>query len=321
MRSLLSQDYPNLEIIAINDRSTDQTGAILTRLAATHRNLSVVEIPTLPEGWLGKVHAMAVGSEKAEGEYLLFMDADVHMTPGTLKKCMSWVLEKDLEHAALIPKVIARSWLLNVMICFFAGGFVVSTGAGRVGREKNDRYVGVGAFNLVKASAFQATEGWKWLRMDVADDLGLALLMHRHGARSGLAFASEDVSIEWYSTVQGMIQGLEKNAYGAIAHYQPWRALVVSIAMLLGPLAILTIPFTSLWPLGLAWYMANLFNALTLPNNGVPKIWMFFAFLGAIPLSYTLLRSMFITRRAGGISWRGTHYSIEEMREGQRVKV
>ena len=92
MRSLLSQDYPNLEIIAINDRSTDQTGAILTRLAATHRNLSVVEIPTLPEGWLGKVHAMAVGSEKAEGEYLLFMDADVHMTPGTLKKCMSWVL-------------------------------------------------------------------------------------------------------------------------------------------------------------------------------------------------------------------------------------
>ena len=86
---VLTLDYPNYQVIAVNDRSTDQTGAILDELADSYSQLEVIHISTLPEGWLGKVHALHVGTQQARGEYLIYADADIHFHPHFFKKVRS----------------------------------------------------------------------------------------------------------------------------------------------------------------------------------------------------------------------------------------
>jgi cellulose synthase/poly-beta-1,6-N-acetylglucosamine synthase-like glycosyltransferase len=89
LSSVLAQDYPALEVVAVDDRSGDATGAILDELAAQHPMLRVVHVTSLPEGWLGKTHALARASEAATGELLLFTDADVVFAPGALRRAAS----------------------------------------------------------------------------------------------------------------------------------------------------------------------------------------------------------------------------------------
>jgi len=89
-QSLLVQDYPELELIAVDDRSSDGTGAILDRLAAADRRLGVVHVDALPEDWLGKNHACHRGAERATGEWLLFTAGDVVFAPGALRRVAGW---------------------------------------------------------------------------------------------------------------------------------------------------------------------------------------------------------------------------------------
>ena len=108
-----------------------------------------------------------------------------------------------------------------------------------VGDPKSSAYMGIGAFNLVRRSAFDKTEGFAWLKMEVADDVGLALLLKRTGAKSSFAIALNDVSLIWYRTVSAMFRGLEKNIFGATSYYSYFRMFflcVLSWAYAFGPI-------------------------------------------------------------------------------------
>ncbi|MCI5159154.1 MAG: glycosyltransferase family 2 protein, partial [Candidatus Electrothrix sp. AUS1_2] len=102
LTSVLSLDYPNLEIIVLDDRSTDATPQILDRMASQHPRLRVIHITELPAGWLGKNHALHLGAARATGEYLLFTDADVHYTPDTLRRAVARMETRTLDHLSLI---------------------------------------------------------------------------------------------------------------------------------------------------------------------------------------------------------------------------
>jgi cellulose synthase/poly-beta-1,6-N-acetylglucosamine synthase-like glycosyltransferase len=103
VRSLLALDYPRLELLAVNDRSTDGTGDILDRVAAEDGRLNVVHLKELPPGWLGKNHALHYGAERASGELLLFTDADVVMEPTTLLRAVQHLQQEDLDHLCIAP--------------------------------------------------------------------------------------------------------------------------------------------------------------------------------------------------------------------------
>ena len=103
LRALMSLDYPSLEIVAVNDRSTDSTGRIIDEMAQRDRRIKPVHIDTLPEGWLGKVYALDRGFRESGGEWVLFTDADVKLAPDTLSKALSYAHEMDAEHVVLFP--------------------------------------------------------------------------------------------------------------------------------------------------------------------------------------------------------------------------
>ena len=113
--TLMAQDYPNLQIVFVDDRSGDGTGAMMDRLAANDSRVTVVHVEELPEGWLGKVHALAAGWAASDGEYVLLTDADVHFAPGALRAAVTAAADGGLDHLAACPAIWPAGAVVDVM--------------------------------------------------------------------------------------------------------------------------------------------------------------------------------------------------------------
>ena len=328
MKSILVQDYPNLEVIAVDDRSTDATGEILDRMARTDTRLQVLHIRNLPQGWLGKVNAMHQGVQRATGEWLLFTDADVHYHPGALRRALTYANHNGIDHLALVPRVVINSFLLEVTVRAFGLLLLLSARAARVNLPNSKTPFGIGAFNLVRAGLFKKTPGFEWLRLEPGDDYGLGLMVKRAGGSTHLAFANKDLSMTWYENVRAMFKGLEKNMFGPGAHYQWWRMLVVVFglwALLAAPcVALIAGMITGSWIMlgasfvAFAFHVVFSFSAVLEQRSETLSLLLFP--LGVLMFTAMVLRSGLKCLRNGGIDWRGTHYSIDELRAGQRVK-
>lgn len=328
MRSILAQDYPNLEVIAVNDRSTDTTGDILNQLAEADPRLRVVHIRNLPAGWLGKVNALHQGVQRAGGDWLLFTDADVHYRPGALRRAFKYAQHHEVDHLALIPDVVARGLLLDVAVRTFGLLLLLVGRAAWVNAPNSKTPFGIGAFNLVKADVFNRTPGFEWLRLEPGDDYGLGVMINQAGGRTRLAFAEKDLSISWYESVGAMFKGLEKNMFGPGAHYQWWRMLVA----VFGLWALLAAPWVALIAgtvadsqimLGAAIVAITVhvvFSFLFIREKRSETLRLLLFPLGMLMFTAMVLRAGFKCLWNGGIDWRGTHYSIDELRAGQRVK-
>lgn len=314
-------DYPNYEIVAINDRSTDDTGRILDDLKSQIPMLRVVHNDHLPEQWLGKVHAMHLGTQQATGDFLVYIDADVHLSPDALKKVMSLAVEKELDHLTILPGTRKGTYGLECLLSAFAGFFVLLTGAGAVNRGNRKKYVGAGAFMMVRRSLFDKTEGWPWLSLEIADDVGLAYMMNRHGAKSFVLQGKNDLKLEWYPDVPGMIQGLEKNVFAVVCRFSVLRACTIVAAVSLYWLSPIIALFTSAWPFGVMVLFTNVLTALLGPRMTDKRLPSIFGWFCIPILIYIVIRSSLFTTRQQGIIWRGTHYPMDQLRKGQRVKL
>ena len=174
LESLLDSRGVTLEIIAVDDRSEDETGAIMDRMAkiAAGRGrgpaggsteLRVLHIASLPPGWLGKTHAMAQASCIASGEWLLFTDGDVLFHPDALRRALQFATANEADHFVLLPTVILRSWGESMMVAFLTVMAVWAMRPWRVATGKRDA-IGVGAFNLIRRDVYDALGGWEALR-------------------------------------------------------------------------------------------------------------------------------------------------------------
>jgi glycosyltransferase involved in cell wall biosynthesis len=319
MESLLAVDYPDLEILAVNDRSTDGTGEILDELAQAHPRLKVLHIEELPEGWLGKVHAMHLGTQATDGAFIIYADADVHFEPDSIARAIAWVEGEQLDHLSLLPRMIWPGIFAGACIVSFAAGWLVAVKVSRINRDKPNAYGGVGAFNLVRRSTLDRTEGWPWLRLEIADDVGLGYLLHRHGAKARLSFAPEALSISWYGSLPEIIRGLEKNMFSCVARFSVLRAAVLSFATCIGPLAPLALLFTPWLWVGVAFLVAGALLSLSAPRLGMRLSAILLAtFMGPL-LAWIFVRSTFFAVRRGHILWRGTAYDLKELKAHQRV--
>ena len=112
--SLLAQDYPDLEVIAVDDRSADGTGDVLREVAAREPRLAVLRVDDLPAGWLGKNHALWRGAQRSSGQWLLFTDADVVFAPGALRRALAYAVDQGLDHLTLAPRLMTTTIELNI---------------------------------------------------------------------------------------------------------------------------------------------------------------------------------------------------------------
>src|SRR5690242_10359949 len=145
LATLMGIDYPDLEVIAVDDRSQDKTGQILDQFAKTHPRLRVVHVERLPEGWLGKPHGLQKAYEASSGEWLLFTDADVRFKPDVLRRAISLVKAHTPDHLTLLGEVEMVGFWEKLLITFFGLGFHLAADPSRVSNPRSSRYVGVGA--------------------------------------------------------------------------------------------------------------------------------------------------------------------------------
>jgi glycosyltransferase involved in cell wall biosynthesis len=317
--TMLALDYPDLEIIAVNDRSEDDTGAQLDRLAAANPLLKVEHIRALPEGWIGKNHALHLGAARATGEWILFTDADVHFRPGTLKRAVAYARAQTLDHLAAVPQLGEHGPGLGLCVNAFSVAFTVGLRPWRIPDPRSAAHGGVGAFNLVRASTYRKMGGHEPLRLRPDDDIKLGKLM-KAGGFSEFVLGAGAISVSWYATVGEMIRGLTKNAYAG-ADYRFWVPPLGAALLGLGyfwPMAALFLTTGPAW-----WCYAGAVALMLLVGCDQPRFaggrWWHGLFLplGMAVFSYILLRSMAVTHWTGGITWRGTFYRLRELKRNQ----
>jgi glycosyltransferase involved in cell wall biosynthesis len=318
LHSLLAQDYPNLQLIAIDDRSTDQTGAIIDTIASQHPDkLQVLHVTELPPGWLGKTHAMALAARQAPTDYLLFTDADVLFRSDAVRRSLAYAVATNADHLVTVPTTLIHRWDEAAILGFFQ---IFSLWAARPWRISNPKAkhdaIGIGAFNLIRREAYEQVGGFESLRMEIIEDIGLGRRIKRAGLAQQLCFGRGLVSLHWASGVGGLVSVMTKNLWAAFRFYI-WLALLGCLWLLVfcvAPAAALFFAPTCLPAILTFAVVAYGYRLLGRHSNISTWNALFFPF-SAMVFAFTLLRSMFITLKQGGIIWRGTFYSLAELRK------
>ncbi len=319
LATMVALDYPNLEIVAVDDRSADATGKILDEFAANHPQLRVVHVRDLPAGWLGKPHALQKAYEASSGEWLVFTDADVTFQPGALRRVISLVRTRKMDHLALLGDVERSGFWDTVLITFFGMGFQLAVDLYQVSNPNSRAYVGVGAFQMLKRSAYEACGTHRRLAMEVIDDMKLGKLVKQSGFRSGVAVAQDAVSVEWHLGLRNLVKGLEKNFFAGAQFSGAMAAMQMAGLLVFNVLPFCGLFFGGEWIRVLAGISVLIAMGFHLGGDVVMRVSPLYCLtlpLGATLFAYILLRSTVVTLRQGGIYWRGTFYKLEELRRG-----
>ncbi|MEZ4410735.1 MAG: glycosyltransferase [Polyangiales bacterium] len=323
LRSRLADDYPALEVVAVDDRSEDATGAILDAIAAEDPRLRAIHVTSLPDGWLGKLHAMKRGEEAAAGEWILFSDADVHFAPGTLRKVIAHAVATGLDHVTVVPHFTATGYALDACIDVFLRNLTICGRLWAVPDPASSAAAGGGLFNLVRRSALARTPGLEWIRLEIADDMGLAQMIKKHGGRSEVLHARGHVSLAFYDTLAGLARGVEKSALpviGRFSHAALHAQFVPYIA-----LEVFTVAAPFVAPRGWPATLSLVALCLMLATTALTQAWagrslrtLPAAPFAAVLTAVFMLRSSWSAARRGGIVWRGTTYDLDTLKAGAR---
>jgi glycosyltransferase involved in cell wall biosynthesis len=318
---LLELDYGNYEVIAVNDRSTDHTGEIMESVARTaaHGRLRVIHHRELPVGWLGKTHAMWTAANEAKGDWLLFTDADVQFKSDSVRRALAYAEAERADHVVVFPQMIMKRPGEFMMIAFFQTMFVFGHRPWKVADPKSKDHMGVGAFNMIRRSTYDAVGTYEALRMEVLDDMKLGKVVKNAGFAQRNVFGEDLISIRWARGARGVVENLTKNFF-AVLSFQWWRTLISAFG-----LAFLNLmPFLGVWlahgwerlPYGIALGSMFLIYLGMSWRSGVPAYYFLLHPVSTVLFIYTLLLSMCHALWNDGIIWRGTRYPLEELRKG-----
>jgi chlorobactene glucosyltransferase len=322
VRSVLASEYPNLEIVAVDDRSTDRTGQILRELAAHDGRLRVVSGAELPPGWYGKPWACWQGYRVARGSVLLFTDADTIHGPALHGHAVAMLVAERADLVSVMCRQEMLSfWERAVQPFFF---LIIGMRFGsleRINKTTNPRdAIANGQFILMTRESYEAVGGHERVKDTVVEDLGLAAAYLRAGRRLRFAAAERDMTTRMYTSLDQIVEGWTKNFFVAVRMTMGSTALAY-----LGMLAMLAVPLLLLAPavallLGLLRDSASLVtfgvigstsaaavHALFLAFNGANPAWALTFPIGALAQAVILMRAA--ARGTRRIEWKGRTYS------------
>ena len=328
LRSLLATRGLRLQIVAVNDRSTDRTAAemaaVQAEVGSTPHELAIMTVEALPEGWLGKPHAMALAAAHAKADWLLFTDGDVLFAPDALARALHHAKAEQADHLIVFPTLLVHSLPERAMQAALQ---VLATWGVRLWKISDPRardFLGVGGFNLIRREAYEAVGGFESLRMEVLDDVRMGWKLKRAGFRVRVAYGPGLVSIRWLAGALSVIRLIEKNSFSA-TRFQPVLHVLGSFtlaAVALLPVADLAVGFNH-WQGSLLAAAAGAVSALGIllsyrahrQLTHAPA-WLAVFFPPAIAVvAYAFFLSMMLALVRGGIIWRGTRYRLKALRE------
>ncbi len=316
VQKMLTQNYPNFEIIAVNDRSDDDTLAILQGIGDSR--LKVVNIQSLPPGWLGKTHALFQGYLASSGEWLLFTDADVKFKPNTLTDSISAMQHRALDHLSLFPEVKLLTYLETIFVAYFSLVFNMRFRTWAAQWRRSRAYVGIGAFNLVRRSAYEKIGTHEAIALDIADDMMLGQHIKRAGFHQMAMHGGRHLSVRWVEGARGVMNSLHKNAFRGL-NYNLLHLIVISCGMLV----VDVLPFIGIFfaqgtqfylfagtllCIGLVYLAGALYAAATIlafPAHA----------FGSLLFMTILWRSAISALAQGGVKWRGTFYALDDLKK------
>lgn len=326
LHSLLASTGLQLQIIAVNDRSTDRTGELMEAVAANAaatgnpHTLQIIHLRDLPSGWLGKPHAMALAAQRAEAPWLLFTDGDVIFSPRALELALRYASKSSADHLILVPTLILRSTVEQAMLAAMQCLALWTVRLWKVADPHAKDSFGVGGFTLVRKEIYQRAGGFEALRMEVLDDMGFGRLIKQSGFAQRVVLGPGLVRVRWIDGSFSVPHLLEKNGF-AIFRYRVGLTLLACFALLLG----IVVPPAAMaaggWLLlsGLLFYAAVALLYFAYRRVTKVPVWtaVFFAPATGL-LVYAFFRSMVLALLRNSVEWRGIRYPLSELRRYAR---
>jgi len=248
LRSLLTQEYPDFQVLVLDDDSSDNTGQALGALAAEDGRLQVLEGKPLPPGWLGKHWACHQLAQAAGGELLLFVDADTRHQPNTLRDAVAALLTEKADLLAVLPQQEVVSWAERLIVPIMLWSIFSFLPLGLAYRlPMPSLSATVGQFMLFRRRAYEQVGGHAAVRQDVVDDLALGRRIKAYGLRWRLLDGSKHIRCRMYHNFTEVYEGFGKNLFAAFRYNVPlfvfvwlwlalvfWEPLIVLVLSLIG---------------------------------------------------------------------------------------
>lgn len=262
IESILATPYPNVELLILNDHSTDRTAAIVQQFTTKHPNVHLHHAPPLPSGWNGKQHACHLLSTLAAGDLLLFLDADVRLTPDALPRLITAMQSTPAALLSGFPRQLTKSpveILLLPLMHFLLLAFLPLS---RMRNSTSPAYAaGCGQLFLARADAYRVAGGHAAIRSSLHDGITLPRAFRKHHLPTDLFDATDLASCRMYRSASEVWKGLSKNATEGLA--APRLILPATLLLTLGQL----LPFALLFlanPRSLPFALAATAAILTL---------------------------------------------------------
>jgi glycosyltransferase involved in cell wall biosynthesis len=277
-----------------------------------------LDIETLPPGWLGKPHALERGAEMASGDYLVFSDADVVLEPTTVSRAVAAMRVKKLDHLALVFRNSTSGGLLNAIVTELGAGLLWVIKPWRAHIPSSRFFVGVGAFNMVRADVYREIGCHGRVRMQVIDDLYLGKVIKNSGYAQDCLDGREFAAVPWYGSVNELITGLMKNVFA----FFNYRFSLAALGVLALAVVVILPYWGSMFCSGAtrALFFATLLLRVLaigagLVLSGVEKRALPWLLITPFTTIYIICRATALTLSAGGISWRDTFYPLDELKK------
>lgn len=315
LQSVCQINYTNHRVIVVNDRSTDRTAEILEGFSLKYPQIQVTTITTLPDGWLGKNNALYQGYLSSTEEWMLFADADIVFHPDAINKAVGYTVRHEVDHLTMLPELISRSPILNSVFATLSIMLMIAMKPWEAKNPKSKASSGIGAFNLVRRTAYEKIGTHARIKLRPDDDLQLGQLIKKEGLRQDVLAGKGYVCLEWYKNLGELGRGVQKNSF-AVAKYSLAQAIVNVLNMLLTVALPMPLMFIFGTPairiMATIMLVVHMIYMLLVPPN---KWWYAFMIpFSGFFLAWHFLKASVVTIAQGGIYWRESFYSLKMLK-------
>lgn len=318
IRHVLALDYPSFDVIAVNDRSSDDTGAILDALAReSPGKLRVLHIQQLPDGWLGKSHALHVATHDARGEWLLFVDSDVVVEPNSLRDTLAMSAQRKYDALSILTRLECHTILERSILPLVAGAWSITFAISLTNDDELKQSAAAnGQFFLFRRDTYDSIGGHAAVRDQIVEDVELARLLKSSGKRVRFLFGNHLAATRMHSTWQQMLNGWAR-IFSGTARRRPPRIIAALLFVLIAGFSLF--PALAYGIVDWHWLIVSLVHAgltafvvgMIYRGAQVPYRYVLFFPISAAALAIFLGYALRLCR-TGRINWRGAQFTLRD---------